>query len=450
VRLYKFILIVSLTICAARSVCFADDESLQAAILTQEMMMDIGKNGLSVLGKFADAKNIEVLKNVASKGGEMADVAERSLKILNAYNDGVRGDELTKLVTLEIGAYAYGKIKAKTMDYIKEHVTTVGQLTAAYDLLGTLHDSSYYIVYIGMSIGLDMMDPETVKKLEESKFTKAAEKVTELTNELMSNAKAGAEDIKQKFLAATEGSFLDRLSSGFTEVLSTALQYAGDGAKDLGGRIFDLGDRISDLLFGSSDDPGTTSPADDHVVSTGDTPGGDQVLSGQTGDSGDYGENGENVCPVTADSTPSGDFFASTTGNTAPGNGDSICLPGDDSAAETDATQYPNSSQAWENKDAAAGGNVPDSSGAFANLWGGHSLPDFTALMDKLADQAAIVGPNLPYRRILWMFSGESLLNTGVDMFSAVSNLFSSDDDDSGSYISEMKKELEKITGIGN
>ena len=209
-RTIKIVLLIFLSSLFVVPAGFAANEDLQIAILTQEMALDIAEHGLDVLGKYAKAKNIAVLEKVARAGGEMADVAERALKILRAYQKGIRGTELEKMVVGELGDYAYGKFKSKVMGYIKSKVTTFGELSAAYDALGTLHDTSYYIVYIGMSIGLDMLEPETANKLANSGFTRAVEKIDDLRRRIMEDAAAGAEEITEWFLTETEGSVLDK------------------------------------------------------------------------------------------------------------------------------------------------------------------------------------------------------------------------------------------------
>ncbi len=118
-----------------------------------------------------------------------------------------------------------------------------------------------------------------------------------------------------------------------------------------------------------------------------------------------------------------------------PGSGNDeggMCfVPPDDYAAETDATQYPGSSQESWKEDKTGNGN----------------LPGVGDIMNEFADQAALVGPNFPYRRILWLFSGESPWDSFKTSFSS---LLSGASDDDRKYFSEIKDSLRTITGIGN
>ena len=200
-----------------------------------------------------------------------------------------------------------------------------------------------------------------------------------------------------------------------------------------------------------------------------------EVGAGQSGDGGD-GNGGEGESRIPNENNPADGDSTSRPGSSNgegdmcypeennPAGGDSTSMPGsgndegsmcfappDDYAAETDATQYPNSSQVWENKDAATGGGMPDSGGMFSGLMSGDHMPDFTSLMNDLADQAAIVGPNLPYRRMFWLFSGDTIIDLKLKEFQPeeIMSKVKSSGYDMKEYISEMKDALQTITGFG-
>ena len=62
-------------------------------------------------------------------------------------------------------------------------------------------------------------------------------------------------------------------------------------------------------------------------------------------------------------------------------------------------------------------------------------------------DTSVLVTPNFPYRRLLWLFSGES----PWDAFkTSISSLFSGASNDDKKFLSEMKDSLKTIIGIGN
>lgn len=392
-RTIKIVLLIFLSSLFVVPAGFAANEDLQIAILTQEMALDIAEHGLDVLGKYAKAKNIAVLEKVARAGGEMADVAERALKILRAYQKGIRGTELEKMVVGELGDYAYGKFKSKVMGYIKSKVTTFGELSAAYDALGTLHDTSYYIVYIGMSIGLDMLEPETANKLANSGFTRAVEKIDDLRRRIMEDAAAGAEEITEWFLTETEGSVLDKFASSVTDATENILEMAMEGALDLYDRMFHRGDDQSQ------------PPKDDNVtlVDDSNTPEGDSVVNGGGGEESDFSPSDNSV--------PAGDVSVAS-GDSSP-EGDQVHYPAED--AET-----------WYS-DVGSGG-----------------LPELGEVVNEFADQAAIVGPNLPYYRVLWLFSGESQTDS---ILGVISNLFSSENK---IILEELERAFKTIVGKGN
>lgn len=392
-RITKIILLIFLSSLFAVPGMSAADEELQIAILTQEMILDITEHGLDVLGKYADAKNIAMLKKVSNTGGQMADVARRSLKIINAYQDGVRGKELKALVISELGDYAYGKLKSEVMNYIKSHVRTFGELSAAYDCLGTLYDSSYYIVYIGMSIGLDMLEPETANKLANSGFTRAVEKIDDLRRRLMEDAAAGADEITEWFLTETEGSVLDKFASSVTDATEDILDMALEGAFDIYDRIFHRGDDQS------------RPPKDDNVtlVDDSNTPEGDSVVNGGGGEESDFSPSDNSGPP-----------------------GDGSVVSGD-SSPEGDQVQYPaEDAETWYS-DVGSGG-----------------LPELGEVVNEFADQAAIVGPNFPYFRVLWFFSGESQADS---VLGVISNLFSSENK---IILEELERAFKTIVGKGN
>ena len=180
----------------------------------------------------------------------------------------------------------------------------------------------------------------------------------------------------------------------------------------------------------------------------------------------------DNMCRAQDDNEPAGDDSVTTSGNvgsspsgdatvdtgsgndsangdltkTAPdGDDGGMCYaPKDDNAVETDATQYPNdNSESWGND--VGSGSIPDARNMFSGLTG-DNLPDFGSLMNDFADNAAIVGPNFPHYRMLWLFSGESLADEASSIISNPLSIFNN----MGGYLSEMKEALQTITGIGN
>ena len=180
-----------------------------------------------------------------------------------------------------------------------------------------------------------------------------------------------------------------------------------------------------------------------------------EVGAGQSGDGGD-GNGGEGESRIPNENNPADGDSTSRPGSSNgegdmcypeennPAGGDSTSMPGsgndegsmcfappDDYAAETDATQYPGSSQESWKGDNTGNGN----------------LPGVGDIMNEFADQAALVGPNLPYRRILWLFSGESPWDSFKTSFSSLLSGASGDD---RKYFSEIKDSLRTITGIGN
>ena len=392
-RTIKIVLLIFLSSLFVVPAGFAANEDLQIAILTQEMALDVAEHGIDVLGKYAKAKNIAVLEKVAEAGGEMADVAKRALKIFRAYQKGIRGNELEKMVVSELGDYAYGKLKSKVMGYIKSKVTTFGELSAAYDALGTLHDTSYYIVYIGMSIGLDMLEPETANKLANSGFTRAVEKIDDLRRRIMEDAAAGAEEITEWFLTETEGSVLDKFASSVTDATENVLEMAMEGARDIYNRIFHRRDDQSQ------------PPKDDNVtlVDDSNTPEGDSVVNGGGGEESDFSPSDNSVA--------AGDV-PGTSGGSSP-EGDQVLYPAGD-----------------------------------AGIWysdvGSGELPELGEVVNEFADRAAIVGPNLPYYRVLWLFSGESQTDS---ILGVISNIFSSKNE---GIFDELERTFLDIAGVGD
>ena len=70
-------------------------------------------------------------------------------------------------------------------------------------------------------------------------------------------------------------------------------------------------------------------------------------------------------------------------------------------------------------------GWVSDNAGGFLGSLAGDmlSIPEISNIIGSLDDMAsamkgALVGPNIPYYRVLWMFSGESVINEIDSLFS--------------------------------
>ena len=73
----------------------------------------------------------------------------------------------------------------------------------------------------------------------------------------------------------------------------------------------------------------------------------------------------------------------------------------------------------------AVSGWVSDKAGGFLGDLAGDmlSIPEISNIIGSLDDiasnlQGALVGPNIPYYRVLWMFSGESVINEIDSLFS--------------------------------
>ena len=154
------------------------------------------------------------------------------------------------------------------------------------------------------------------------------------------------------------------------------------------------------------------------------------------------GNDGE-VCYPGENGSASGDSTV------MPGSGDDdggMCYaPQDGSASETDVTQYPsNNQESWDSPNPQTENSISP------------KLPSLGDL-DELADRFALVGPNIPHRRVLWVFSGEPWDDIVMEGVNSIKSLF--DDfnfSDIGHKLSErsgfsgLKDAFSTITGIGN
>lgn len=124
---------------------------------------------------------------------------------------------------------------------------------------------------------------------------------------------------------------------------------------------------------------------------TGEYEDGDNVVAEETGSNTENTTNGD---MVTSDGNPSSDSNIenadAVTGDGGPSSGDGIPSGDDTGAPDGNGTS----------------GNANDSQSGDVD-WSG--VGD---LINSALDEAAIVGPTIPHKRILWIFSGESLVDS--------------------------------------
>lgn len=360
------ILSVLMSLVTANSLWAADDE-LYAAMFVDNLLFEAynehGMTGnIETLAKMADMKTLERVAGSASKVENTADIA---LKIVKAYQEGKRGAELAEVVAKEVGKFGYSKIKNMAAGYIKSKVSVLGQLESAYQVFGALHDTSSYIAYVGMSIGLDMMSEETIAQLEKSGFHKAAVWITDNTNKILSMAEEGKQEAIKQFLIATEGTAIERAAYAVTDALGTVWDMAQEGAAD-------IWDKVSGWFSDDEKNDNNDTPTGDNVSNPDNDPDGDNVVSGDNND----GDNSSN--------TPSGDSVVNGD-EPQSGSGNSNNTPsGDDVSSGFTDTPID-----WEH-------NSDDDTPAIGNV------------LEKIKENSPIVGPNIPHYRVLWIFAGEN------------------------------------------
>lgn len=363
---------VLMLLVSANSLCAADDE-LYAAMFTDNLLFEAYNShgmpeNIETLAKMADMKTLE---RVAGSASKVKDTAEVALKIVKAYQEGKRGAELAEIVAKEVGKIGYKKIKNIAAEYIKSKVSVLGQLESAYQIFGALHDTSSYIAYVGMSIGLDMMSEETIKRLEKSGFHKAAVWITNNIDTILSMSAKGKEEAIKQFLIATEGTAFERFSYAVINGLKKTLRDANTAALDIGQGIIDYGTSFIDWIKTSWTD------SEDNV-----TPAGDSVANNDDNNS----------------SIKSGDLVVTV--NDSSSNNLTSTPSGDNVFADSENTPI-----AWEH-------NSDDATPAIGNV------------LVEIKDNSPVVGPNIPHYRILWLFSGEnwgdvagSVVENAIDLF---------------------------------
>ena len=394
---------------------FSNDtnDDLHIALLTQEMIFDIWGDGNFVMEKYATANHIACLERVAKGSSKMADIAQRILRVRDAYKQGVREDKLEALLAAEITDYGYDKIKSITMNYIKDKITTIGQLTEAFEWYKIAYDTGFYTVYIGMSIGLKMLDEETIQKLENSGFHKAATIIDGLREKIMSDAADGAKEVVDHILTTTENTMFAKFSEWTTDKIERVMSDAADGAKDLVDHILtttentmfakfsewttDKMERImSDAADGAKDirnwftsNKSSSSEdiisRDDNVADNGEKFNDDNSIDGDNiTDNGTFsdGEAVENGDSVYQSSYAYQVLLNGGVNDQTVENGDLVYQPSDNNYITDEGNN----------------GNPGDAGNIVAG-WSG---------IGKVVDAAAIL-PTIPHKRVLWLFSGESM-----------------------------------------
>lgn len=156
---------------------------------------------------------------------------------------------------------------------------------------------------------------------------------------------------------------------------------------------------------------------------TGEYEDGDNVVAEDTGSNTGNTTNGDTV---TSDGNPGSDSNIenadAVTGDGEPSSGDGIPTGDDTGAPDGNGTS----------------GNANDSQSGDVD-WSG--VGD---LINSALDEAAIVVPTIPHKRILWIFSGESLGSSVKSLWDGFSNKSGSGN------VSELKSNLKLIKGIGN
>ena len=119
------------------------------------------------------------------------------------------------------------------------------------------------------------------------------------------------------------------------------------------------------------------------------TPSGDNVTDNGTSSDGETVENGDSV--YQSSDAAYQILLNGGTDSQMVENGDLVCQPSDDNHYITEEGNNENS----------------DDAGNIVAGWSG-----IKEVFDAALDEMAIVGPTIPHKRVLWLFSGESLLDS--------------------------------------
>lgn len=349
----------------------ADDELYVAMFVDHLLFEAYNEHGMTGnIETLASMADIKILERVAGGASKMKESAEFALKIIYAYQEGKRGTELAGVIAKEVGLLGYQKIKNMAASYIKSKISVLGQLENAYQVFGALYNTSSYVAYVGMSIGLNMMSKETIARLEKSGFHKAAVWIADKVDMVFDEVKQGKDNMVKDFLRATENTAVERAASAVADFVNDSWKVLKENTNAL----------VNDVkTFWNEGWDDINTPSGDEVVYSdnnnddglGATPFGDSVIN-------NYEQSDENnFCSIPSDE----DVFSNI------------------AAVEID----------WE--------------------YNSEDLPTLGNAWEETKDNSFIVLPNIPHYRMLWLFSGENLGDVASSVVDSVKNLFDDDVD---------------------
>ena len=204
----------------------------------------------------------------------------------------------------------------------------------------------------------------------------------------MSDAADGAKEVVDHILTTTENTMFAKFSERTTDEIERIMSDAADGAKDLVKGGINIWNWFASNKSSSSED---IISRDDNVADNGEKFNDDNSIDGDNiTDNGTFSgseavENGDSVyqSSYAYQILLNGDADGQTVEN-----GDLVCLPSDDNNYITDEGNNEN----------------PDNPGNIMTGWIG-----IGKIVDAALDEAAIVKPTISHKRILWLFSGESM-----------------------------------------